>query len=155
MGETLRAALNSVATVAPDWLAGVAAPEWFERYAIRVEEYRLPKGEAARTALGEQIGTDGHTLLVAIYAPAAPVWLRELPAVQTLRQAWVHQFLIEDDVVRWRKAADLPPVSTRFDSPYDTDARYGNKRSTTWTGYKVHVTETCDSDAPHLIVHGV
>ncbi|MBK8755092.1 MAG: transposase [Candidatus Competibacteraceae bacterium] len=41
VGETLRAALNSVATAAPDWLAGVAAPEWFERYAIRVEEYRL------------------------------------------------------------------------------------------------------------------
>lgn len=146
-GETLRAALNGVATVAPDWLAGVAAPEWFERYAIRVEEYRLPKGEVARIALGEQIGTDGHALLAAIYAPAAPAWLRELPAVQTLRQAWVHQFLIEDDVVRWRKAADLPPASTRFDSPYDTDARYSSKRST------VHVTETCGTDAPHLIVH--
>jgi transposase len=153
VGETLRAALNGVATVAPDWLTGVAAPAWFERYAIRVEDYRLPTGEAARTALGEQIGTDGHALLAAIYAPAAPAWLRELPAVQTLRQAWVHQCLLADDVVRWRKAADLPPVSTRFDSPYDTDARYSSKRSTTWTGYKVHVTETCDADAPHLIVH--
>ena len=153
VGETLRAALNSVATVAPDWLAGVAAPEWFERDAIRVEEYRLPKGEAARTALGEQIGTDGHTLLAAIYAPAAPVWLRELPAVQTLRQAWVHQFWVEDDVIRWRKAADLPPVSTSFDSPDDTDAHYSSQRSTTWTGYKVHVTETCDVDRPHLLGH--
>ena len=153
VGETLRAALNRVATVAPEWLTGVAVPEWFERYAIRVEEYRLPQGEAARTALGEQIGVDGHTLLAAVYAPAAPAWLRELPAIQTLRQAWVHQFFVADGVVRWRKAADLPPVGTRFDSPYDTDARYGNKRSTTWTGDKVHVTETCDTDAPHLIVH--
>lgn len=153
VGETLRAALNSVATVAPDGLTGIAAPEWFERYAIRVEEYRLPKGEAARTALGEPIGTDGHTLLAAIDAPAAPAWLRELPAVQTLRQAWVHQFLVEDGVVRWRKAADLPPVSTRFDSPYDTDAHYSSQRNTSWTGYKVHVAETCDADTPHLIVH--
>lgn len=153
VGETLRAAPNGVATVAPDWLTGIAAPEWFERYAIRVEEYRLPKGEVARAALGEQIGTDGHALLAAIDAPAAPAWLREPPAAQTLRQAWVHQFLSEDDVVRWRKAADLPPVSIGFDSPYDTDARYRSKRSTTWTGYKVHVTETCDTDAPHLIVH--
>jgi len=153
VGETLRATLNSVATVAPNGLAGVAAPEWFERYAIRVEEYRLAKGEAARTALGEPIGTDGHTLLAAVDAPAAPAGLRELPVIQTLRQAWVHQFFVEDGVVRWRQAADRPPVGTRFDSPYDTDARYGNKRSTTWTGYKVHVTETCDTDAPHLIVH--
>ena len=118
-------ALNSLATAAPDWLAGVAAPDWFERYASRIEEYRLPKGEAARTALGEQIGTDGHALLAAVYQSAAPAWLRELPAVQTLRQAWVHQFLVEDDVIRWRKATDLPPAATRFDSPYDTDARYG------------------------------
>lgn len=153
IGETLRAALNSVATAAPDWLTGVAAHDWFDRYAVRVEEYRLPKGEAARTTLGERIGADGHTLLAAIYDPASPVWLRELPAVQALRQAWVHQFFVEDDAIRWRKAADLPPAGVRFDSPYDTDARYGNKRSTTWTGYKVHVTETCDADAPHLVVH--
>lgn len=153
VGETLRATLNDLATVAPDWLAGVAAPEWFDRYATRVEEYRLPKGEAARTLLAEQIGTDGHMLLAAVYEATAPAWLREVPAVQTLRRAWVHQFLIEDGVVRWRKAADLPPAGTRFDSPYDTEAHYGNKRSTTWTGYKVHLTETCDSDAPHFVVH--
>jgi transposase len=153
IGETLRAALNSLATVAPAWLADLVAPDWFERYATRVEEYRLPKGEAARTALGERIGADGHTILVAVYAPSAPAWLRELPAVQTLRRAWVHQFHLDDDVVRWRKAADLPPAGTRFDSPYDTDARYGNKRSTTWTGYKVHLTETSDADTPHLITH--
>ncbi len=153
IGETLRAALNSLATVAPAWLADLVAPDWFERYATRVEEYRLPKGEAARTALGERIGADGHTILVAVYAPSAPAWLRELPAVQTLRRAWVHQFHLEDDVVRWRKAADLPPAGTRFDSPYDTDARCGNKRSTTWTGDKVHLTETCDADRPHLITH--
>ena len=153
IGETLRAALNCLATVAPDWLSGLVAPDWFERYATRIEEYRLPKGEVARTALGERIGADGHVLLAAVYEPTAPAWLRELPAIQALRLAWVYQFFVEDDVVRWRKAADLPPAGTRFDSPYDIDARYGNKRSTTWTGYKVHVTETCDADAPHLIVH--
>ena len=153
IGETLRAALNCLATVAPDWLSSLVAPDWFERYATRIEEYRLPKGEVARTALGERIGADGHVLLAAVYEPTAPAWLRELPAIQALRLAWVYQFFVEDDVVRWRKAADLPPAGTRFDSPYDIDARYGNKRSTTWTGYKVHVTETCDADAPHLIVH--
>lgn len=153
VGETLRAALNGLATVAPDWLAGVVAPAWFERYVKRVEEYRLPKGEPARIALGEQIGTDGHVVLAAVYAPTAPPWLRELPAIQILRRAWVHQFYIEDDIVRWRTAADLPPAGMRFDSPYDSEARYANKRSTTWTGYKVHLTESCDADAPHLITN--
>jgi transposase len=33
------------------------------------------------------------------------------------------------------------------------EARYSNKRSVTWVGYKVHLTETCDAEAPHLITH--
>jgi transposase len=36
-------------------------------------------------------------------------------------------------------------------SPYDPEARYSQKRLTEWTGYKVHLTETCDDDAPNLI----
>ena len=30
---------------------------------------------------------------------------------------------------------------------------YGKKSTTTWVGYKVHLTETCEDEAPHLIVH--
>ncbi len=41
----------------------------------------------------------------------------------------------------------------RFDSPYDPEAHYGNKRSITWTGYKVHLTETCEDNEIHLITH--
>src|SRR3982751_1460435 len=40
VGETLRAALNSLATVAPRWLRREAPPEWFDRYSARVEESR-------------------------------------------------------------------------------------------------------------------
>jgi transposase len=29
----------------------------------------------------------------------------------------------------------------------------GKKRETRWTGYKVHVTETCEEESPHLITH--
>jgi hypothetical protein len=36
-------------------------------------------------------------------------------------------------------------------SPYDPEARYGIKRETEWTGYKVHGTETCDDETPNLI----
>jgi len=38
-------------------------------------------------------------------------------------------------------------------SPYDADVHYSKKRSTTWIGYKVHLTETCDDERPHLITH--
>lgn len=37
----------------------------------------------------------------------------------------------------------LPPGKWRLTSPYDTDARVGGKRDLFWTGYKVHVSETC------------
>src|SRR4029079_13389565 len=57
VGEPLRAARNSMAAVAPQWLRAWVPPEWFDRYATRVEESRLPKGEEARYAHGEAIGT--------------------------------------------------------------------------------------------------
>ena len=154
VGETLRAALNAIAAAAPDWLAQHADAAWPDRYGRAFEEWRLPKGEAPRKALGEVIGRDGHRLLAAVYDhPSTPPWLRDLPAVQILRRAWVNQFYVEADRVTWRDRADLPPASLRFDSPYDPDARFGNKRSTTWSGYKAHFTETCDEDCPHLVVH--
>src|SRR5262245_39928046 len=53
--------------------------------------------------------------------------------------------------MRWRTAEDLRPAALLISSPYDVEARYSKKRETEWTGYKVHVTETCDDDTPHLI----
>lgn len=33
------------------------------------------------------------------------------------------------------------------------DARNSTKRTTKWTGYKVHLTESCDEDVPSIITH--
>lgn len=53
------------------------------------------------------------------------------------------------EVIKQREAQvdGLPPGRSRITSPYDTDARWGAKRDTFWNGYKVHVTETCDTSA--------
>jgi transposase len=40
VAEPLRAALNALATVAPDWLQGLAPLAWYERYGARIEETR-------------------------------------------------------------------------------------------------------------------
>lgn len=153
VGETLRAALNTLALVERDWLAGLISSDWFDRYSTRVEQYKFPKSEAARAALAQTIGADGYLLLAAVYTATAPAWLRELAAIQTLRIAWIHQYYVDNDTIRLRSIEDLPPASIRFDSPYDTDAHYSKKRNTSWSGYKVHVTETCDTDSPHLIIN--
>src|ERR687890_1646727 len=81
VGETLRAALNGLATVAPQWLRAWVPPEWFDRYASRIEESRLPKGQEARYAHGEAIGADGFRLLEAAYGDDAPPGLGAVPAV--------------------------------------------------------------------------
>jgi len=153
IGETLRAALNALAAAAPDWLVLQVNPDWFDRYSNRVEEYRLPKGKAARQEYAEVMGTDGRTLLTAIYNPTAPVWLRQIPAVEILRRVWVQQFHAPDapGVAHLRAGADLPPAARWIHSPYDAEVRYGTKRSTHWAGFKVHLTETCDPEGVHLI----
>jgi hypothetical protein len=58
VGESLRAALNEIAEVAPDWLLGVVSPDWFDRYVHRFELQRFPKGEQAKELLRRQVGED-------------------------------------------------------------------------------------------------
>ncbi|MGW3691983.1 IS1182 family transposase [Streptomyces sp. NPDC005125] len=151
VGETLRAALEALAVAAPTWLSGLISPEWAERYGPRVDNHRFPKGEEVREQWSEQVGRDGFVLLDAAYGPSAPDWLREIDAVQVLRVSWVQQYHRDEKGVRWWEGKDLPPVHHWLCSPYDTDARYGIKRGSGWTGYKMHLTETCEPDAPHVI----
>jgi hypothetical protein len=71
--------------------------------------------------------------------------------IEILRKTWLYQYWHDHGRVRFRDAKDLPPARMRMDSPYDPEAHFGTKRSLTWTGYKAHLTESCDDDAPHLI----
>ncbi len=150
VGETLRHALNTLAAVAPAWLQAWGPADWFARYSHRFEEYRLPDALAARRALAEQIGADGRDLLATVFASETATWLAQVPAVETLRRVWVQQFYAEEPA-RWRLAEDLPPSAVVISSPYDPEARYSKKRETAWTGYKVHLTETCDDDTPSIV----
>ena len=140
VGETLRAALEALSVAAPQWLAGLVSAGWVERYGARIDSYRFPKGDNVRTEWAEQVGRDGFTILEAVFASEEPGWLREIPAVQVLRRAWVEQYHRDGEGVRWREAKDLPPARRRLSSPYDLDARYALKRGSGWCGYKTHLT---------------
>lgn len=150
VGETLRHALNVLATAAPSWVQGWVPRDWFERYGQRIQDYRLPKGKAARAALAAQIGADGRQLLAVLDEADTPPGLAHLPAVRTLRRVWLEQYYAGEPT-RWRVADDLPPATTMIGSPYDNEARFSVKRETRWTGYKVHLTETCGDDWPNVI----
>ena len=69
----------------PTGCARSRPPAWAERYGRRLEEYRLPQDPPRGRRWRAQIGADGRPLLEAVHAPAAPAWLREVPAVETLR----------------------------------------------------------------------
>lgn len=153
VGTTLLHALNSLAIIAPEWLKRVTPSEWTQRYSTRWEEYRLPKTEAERLVLGEQVGRDGIELLTALFSERTPTWLRQIPAVETLQLVWIQNFYAEEGMRRWRRAGNIPPAAKAICSPFDLQAHYSIKRQTEWAGYKAHLTETCESDAPHLIVH--
>ena len=144
VGETLRHTLNCLAIVAPDWLRERLQPEWIERYDHRFEDYRLPKAETERQAHVLTMGMDGVCLLNAIFALDAPQWLHAVPAVDILRRVWIQNYVWIDERLAWRSNSDIPSASLFISSPYDLDAHYSKKRSTSWVGYKVHYTETCD-----------
>jgi hypothetical protein len=99
--ETMRAALNTLATVDPDWLREHADPEWFERYGRRIEDQRLPKGKDAREEyLLKTVGADGMRLLEQLDAPYTPQGLKELAEVEILRRLWEQHYELIDGEMR-------------------------------------------------------
>ncbi len=153
VGETLRAALEDMATVAPEWMQRWVPPQWLERYGRRIEEGRLPKGEAARQEYAEQVGADGASLLARVEQADAPEEVRELASVREVGIVWQQQYEQQEGTVRLRNKDDLPPNAERHDSPYDPEVRYSTKRDLHWIGYKVHLTETCEDEQVHVITH--
>jgi transposase len=153
-GESVRAVLEALAVAAPGWLPTVIdVPDWAQRYGARVDSWRLPTSQTTRTQLAQTYGSDALTLLRAVYAPEAPDWLGELPAVEILRRVLVQNYHIHTDThgreVITRREADtdgLPPGRARISSPYDTDTRWAAKgEDLAWNGYKVHLSETCST----------
>jgi transposase len=123
------------------------------KYSKRFESNRAPLTKEATVVVMEDIGSDGMTLLERIWLDSTRQYMRTLLAVEILRRCWVEQFWIDDGNVRMRHAGNISPSPIRVDSPYDPEARYGIKRTTEWIGYKVHFTEVCSPDAPHLITN--
>ena len=149
--ETMRAALNALASVDPEWLTEHADPEWFERYGRRIEDQKLPKGKEAREEHLKTVGADGMRLLAHIDYPHTPEVLKELAEVEILRRLWEQHYETSDGEIRVLDPKEMPEAARRIESPYEVAARYSTKLSMSWVGYKVHLTESCDEGLPHLI----
>jgi transposase len=152
VGETLRAALEDLAEADPDWLVAHIGPDWLARYGPRADNYRLPKAEAERAALAEQVGADGWQLWQALQKSEARDCLQDLPHVHLLFEVWKQYYDLSGNKPKWRAGPESEGPGGVLRSPYDPEARTSKKRNKIWLGYKVHLTETCEPDCPHLVV---
>ncbi len=156
VGETLRAALNEIANVAPNWLKSIISEDWFDLYSTRFDSYRLPKKKSERQEMALLIGRDGHHLLEQIWLKdKEDKQLTQLSSVKVLRLVWIQQYTFINNQLVWRnhEQTGLPPNSKCIESPYDIEARNSSKRETNWTGYSVHLSETCNPNMPNLITN--
>jgi len=122
VAETLRAALNAVATVAPAWLQTLSPLAWYDRYGRRIEDARLPKDPAEREAYAQTVGEDGFHFLDAVEAATAPQKAQDLPVIATLRRTWQRHYdrTVDETVgagggsayrVRFKTNRELPPAA--------------------------------------------
>jgi hypothetical protein len=144
-----------LASAAPQWLASVIdVPVWARRYPARLGSWMLPRSKTQRAELAATFGADGFRLLTAVFAPDAPAELAQLDAVEVLRRVLLQNYVrcvdVDGTEIVTHRQADihgLPPGKTRLTSPYDLDVRWSKKErgAVIWNGYKMHVSETCDT----------
>jgi hypothetical protein len=157
-GETLRAALEEIAVISPDFVVPLLDPGWHHRYGRKVETGRLlgrGRGKTTVAKLAAQIGADGMALLARIDADRTAGWMNELAQVRYLRAFWaMHYRPGPGGTAVLVPTTELPSAAERPQSPYDPTARFSSKNhgEISWVGSKAHLTETCDDDLPHLII---
>ena len=146
VSESIRMALQAVNELAPDWVRQMLPASFQEAYSHPQSEYGLSQAQVRSRLV--QAGQDGFWFLAQL-EQSAPLELRQLPEVSTLRTVLAQQF---------PQGPHKPPAPKRptgrevIESPHEPEARFAIKRGQGWIGYKVQITETCDADLPHLIV---
>jgi transposase len=145
--EAVRALLEHLASTTPQILDELVTAEWGERDGRQVRMCSQPSHPVARLT---QAGADAQVLLDAVrdrFGDQAP------PQADVLRRLLIQHFLV-DARGRFRPRTErdgLPPSRIRIQSPYETEARWALRGDTRWTGYLVHVTETCDEDRVNVV----
>jgi len=149
VGETLRAALDDLAALAPDWLVQHISPDWFERYSHRVENYRLPKAESQRTALARAYRGRWNASAARVFRkPRHQLNFRMLRVCSCCGRSGSSITTCLVGRPNGEQARQPVKAKESFVLPMSPVARTGKKRETAWFGYKMHLTETCALDTP-------
>ena len=151
VGETVRAALNTLAVSQPQWILAVMRPEWETRYVHRIEDFRWSKSENQLAMTVSQIWQDGQNLLDAIETSPYRDALLVLPSIRVLSKVWQQQFEVTERGFQFKPSDSMVSSGEKVISPYDDEADFSKKGEVNWEGYKVHLSETCDDDLPSVI----
>jgi transposase len=146
VSETLRLAVRALEQADGAWVAQELPASFVEAYARRQADYRLSAQERADALV--QVGQDGIWLLERLAAPAAAA-VRELEAVVVLRTVWDQRYERAEGRVQVR--AQTVDYTELILSPHDPGVRLGEKRGKTWSGEKVHVSETAEPGEPTFL----
>ncbi|MDD4907091.1 MAG: IS5/IS1182 family transposase, partial [Methylobacter tundripaludum] len=125
---------------------------WYERYSRRVEDRRLPRTTPEQERYAQTVGEDGFALLDLVESAETTAKLGQLQQVLVLRTAWNRHYVRDEPSaggslsVRFKTNQEVSQATEKVESPYDSEARYRSKSGMHWTGYMVHISETCDED---------
>lgn len=136
--ETIRVTLNALISTDAPWVLKWLPATFVETYSVRRSDYRLKESEVAPAL--QKAGEEGQWLVTQVMTAGHPM-LQSLPELGLLKRVLTEQYS-QDGQIQTR-----PPGQVTGDvitSPHDPQARYGNKGSHEWIGYKLHVTETVD-----------
>lgn len=106
---------------------------------------------AARRSYADLIGAEGKHVLQVLASETAPAGLRDLPAGETLRQVWEQHYLLREDRLRLRIAAESAGLGCAWVCPMIP--RLTQATNARWIGRvtSVYLTETCNEELPHPI----
>ena len=82
--------------------------DWYPRYGLRSDQTRLPKDASKREVLARQVGADGYQLLAWVQTADMSPGLRDLPALEALRQIWLQQYYRCERILS--KELGVPPA---------------------------------------------
>jgi transposase len=141
--EAMHYALNQLSGAVPAWVQPHVPPAWYARYGLRSDQARLPKEASKRETLARQIGADGFQLLAWVQTADASLGLRDLSALEALRQIWLQQYyrctVLGLETLRWRTSDEQPPAA-RYASRLPTTLRPATVRSETPSGWATSST---------------
>lgn len=138
LSEGLRVALKAIQKADAAFYKSKLPVLYREHWSKPLSDYKMTDDE--RKEVLERVGQDIHWLIGFLKTNRES--FLSLPEVEVLQTLFSQHFTIQaQEVIIKRKATS---GKEKIQTPHDPEARYSTKRGKSWTGYKVHLTETAN-----------